>query len=211
MALRDLMSGYGGFEFPLPEIAGRYAGRHLVICGDAACVWDDLERFGCRSNLGRGKVAKDGWDFLLVNGLVITFPGDVEHVYSNEPALLTKFIAARRNEYAKEFGGPNHTHSCNTGAKWRWPWGGHGTSGLGATLVGVGLGYDQIVLAGLPLDDGPHNGEPHWRRCRFATAEAAGSKDGGPNRHWLNARDAAFEGKVKSMSGRTREWLGAPC
>lgn len=210
MALLDLMSGYGGFAFPLPEIAGRYKGKSLVVCGDAACVWKDLEAFGCRNDVNRGKVYKAGWDFLTINKLVETFPGDIEHAYSNEPALLTKFIAARRGEYIREFGGPNHTHSCNAGARWRWPWGGHGTSGLGAALVGLGLGYELVMLCGLPLDDGPHNGEPHWRKCRFASNEAAGSKSGGPNKHWLNARDNGFDGKVKSMSGRTREWLGGP-
>lgn len=206
------MTGYGGFEFPLPAIAGTYRGRGtgLVVCGDAIGIWDDLEAFGCRYDVGRGQVRKEGWDFLTINKLVETFPGEVAHAYSNEPALLNRFIAARRSEYAKEFPPVVNTHSCNEGARFRWPWGGHGTSGLGATLVGIGLGYDQIVLCGLPLDDGPHNGEPPWRRCKFASAEAAGPKDGGVNAHWKRARDLAFDSKVKSMSGRTREWLGAP-
>lgn len=208
MALSDLMTGYGGFEFPLPPIAGTYAGKGLVVCGDAIGIWEDLEAFGCRYDVGRGSVRKNGWDFMTVNKLVETFPGEIEHCYSNEPSLLAKFIAARRSEYTKEFQAPRHTHSCNAGARHRWPWGGHGTSGLGATLVGIGLKYDQLVLCGLPLDDGPHNGEPPWRRCRFASREAAGSKDGGPDSHWKRARDLAFEGKVRSMSGRTLEWLG---
>lgn len=210
MALKDLMTGYGGFEFPLPEIAGTYKGRSVVVCGDAAGIWDDLEAFGCRDDAGRGSVRKEGWDFLLVNKLVETFPGDIEHCYSNEPGILRKYIGARRQEYTREFSGPLHTHSCNGGMKWRWPWGGHGTSGLGAVLVAVGLGYDRIVLCGLPLDDGPHNGEPHWRACRFATSEAAPSGTSGINSHWKRARDMAFDDKVKSMSGRTRDWLGAP-
>lgn len=208
MALRDLMSGYGGFAFPLPKIAGQFAGKNLVICGDAIGVWNDLEAFGCASHAGRGEVKKNGWDFMTVNKMVETFPGIIQHCYSNEPHLLNKFIAARRQEYSGEFGAPQNTHSCNDGAKWRWPWGGHGTSGLGAALVGVGLGYEKIVLCGLPLDDGPHNGEPHWRKCRFATSEAAGSKDGGPDSHWKRARDEGFDGKVRSMSGRTKDWLG---
>jgi len=210
MALDELLTGYGGRAFPLPKIAGEYKGKHLVICGDAACVWEDLEAFGCRSNEGRGKVAKGDWHFLTINKLVETFPGRIHHSYSNQPHLLMAFIAARRSEYKAEFSGPEHTHSCNEGAKWRWPWGGHGTSGLGATLVGLGLGYEQVVLCGLPLDDGPHNGEPPWRRCAFATREAAGPKDGGVNSHWKGAIALAFEGRVKSMSGRTKEWLGAP-
>lgn len=209
MALKDLMTGYGGFEFPLPEIAGTYKGKGLVVCGDAEGIWQDLEAFGCRYDVNRGSVRKDGFDFMTINKMVETFPGEIEHCYSNEPSLLHKFIAARRNEYEREFPWPKHTHSCNVGAKWRWPWGGHGTSGLGGTLVGIGLGYDQIVICGMPLDDGPHNGEPPWRRCRFSR-EAAGTAVGGPDSHWKNAMQMAFDNKVRAMSGRTRIWLGAP-
>lgn len=210
MALKDLMTGYGGFEFPPPSIAGTYVGKNVVVCADAMGVWDDLEAFGCRCDEGMGKVRKEGWDFLTVNKMVEVFPGDIEHCYSNEPKILHRFIAARRQEYTREFCAPRNVHSCNGGGQWRWPWGGHGTSGLGAVLVAIGLGYERIVLCGLPLDDGPHNGEPPWRRTKFASSEAAGPTGGGVNSHWKRARDLAFEGKVTSMSGRTKEWLGAP-
>lgn len=183
---------------PLPAIAGKYRGKSLIICGDAACVWDDLERFGCRHDHGRGSVRKDGWHFLTINRLVETFPGVIEHAYSNEPELLLRFIAARRYEYKTEFGGPAHTHSCNKGAQWRWPWSGRGTSALGAALIGLALGYDPVVLAGVPLDDSPHNGEPPWRKTTFAK----------PQDNWQQA--LPHLAKARSLSGRTRTWLGEP-
>lgn len=207
MPLKDLMTGYGGFEFPLPSIAGAYAGKNVIVCGDARGIWDDLEAFGCRDDNKFGKVRKDGWDFMTINKIVELFPGDIEHCYSNQPDLLHRFIAARRQEYT-DCAKPKNLHSCNQGTKWRWPWGGHGTSGLGAVLVAVGLGYDRIVLCGLPLDDGPHNGEPPWRKTRFASSEAAGPVGGGMDQHWKRAKELAFDGKVRSMSGRTRDWLG---
>lgn len=206
--LRDMMTGYGGFEFPLPMIAGQYEGKNVVVCGDAIGIWKDLEAFGCRADdRGGGQVFKEGWDFMTVNKLVELFPGKVEHCYSNEPTLLHKFVAARRQDYT-DCPPPQNLHSCNQGVQWRWPWGGQGTSGLGALLVAVGLGYSKIVLCGLPLDDGPHNGEPPWRRTTFETSEACGPKGGGINAHWKRARDLAADGKVRSMSGRTKEWFG---
>jgi hypothetical protein len=210
--LEHLIAEYGIYgDRKIPEIAGRYAGKNksLAIVGDAACVWDDLEALGCAYRHMRGKVYRDGWDFMTINKIVEVFPGNIEHSYSNQPHLLEKFIAARRQEYVKEFDGPRNTHSCNVGAKWLWPWGGHATSGLGATIAGVAMGYDQVVLCGVPLDDGPHNGEPSWRKCTF-TNEAAGSGDSGVNRHWQRANALLFKGKVKSMSGRTKAWLGSP-
>ena len=213
MSLKELLSGYGGQAFPFPSIAGKYKDRKLglVVCGDAACVWDDLEKFGCRSDAPPfGKVWKDGWHFMTVNKLVETFPGVIEHCYSNQGHLLEKFIAARRLEYKREFSGPHHTHSCLSGSANRWPWGGHGTSALGATVVGLALGYEHIVLCGVPLDDGHHNGEPHWRRCHIGSNETAGSVTDDRDSHWKRAIQSGFDGKVKSMSGRTKVWLGAP-
>lgn len=209
MGLDAFLQEYGYSEKQLPAIAGSYSGRGLIVCGDAACLWHDLEAFGARCDRGRGSAMKSGWDFMAVNRVVETFCGNIEHAYSNQPAILDRFIAARRDEYRKEFTGPRHTHSHADGAKWRWPLGGHGTSGLGACLVGIGLGYEQIVLAGMPLDDGPHNGEPHWRKTTF-TREAPEPVGGGVSRHWQRARDLAFDGKVRSLSGRTRDWLGHP-
>lgn len=191
----------------LPSIAGQYIGKNVVVCGDAHGVWNDLEKFGCANRINRGSVWKSGWQFMTVNKMVETFPGDIEHCYSNEPQTLLRFIASRRTEYTREFGSPQNSHSISLGCKWTWPFGGHATSGLGAALVALSLGYDRIVLCGIPLDDGPHNGEPHWRKCHF-TNEAAGANNIGINHYWKMARDIAFEGKVRSMSGRTKEWLG---
>jgi hypothetical protein len=143
---------------------------------------------------------------MMVNRIGETFPGNIAHWYSNAAYLIEIFRKARRQEYAGEFAVQTHTHSCQSGAAWTWPWDASGTSALGAALTGVGLGYQSVMLCGIPLNDGPHNGEPPWRKTKFTT-EAASVKDG-PPKSWRKAIDMAFEGKVKSMSGRTMEWLG---
>jgi hypothetical protein len=198
------LAEYGGGASTLPEIAGMYHKRNLVVCGDAACIWDDLERFGCRSGGSRGMVAKIGWDFMVINRLGEVFPGAIAHWFSNAGALIKTFMAARRQEYAKEFTPPVHTHACDDGAMWRWPFNAQGTSALSGTLAGIGMGYEAVVLCGVPLDDGPHNGEPHWRTTRFASSEVRDD-----DKHWKRFCDV-FKGKAMSMSGRTRDWLGEP-
>jgi hypothetical protein len=198
----------------LPEIAGRYAGRSLVICGDGHNIWEDLDRFGAAARVGRGQVAKPGWDFMSVNKIGETFPGNIEHWYSNEPRVLVRIMPGRRDQYTREFPTVWQAHSISELPPTNgihvhvWPLGGHGTSSLGATLVGIGLGYDRIALCGIPLDDGPHNGEPPWRTTSFRSSEAAGGQRKDENPHWMKGRDLAFDGKVRSMSGRTRIWLG---
>lgn len=213
MGLREYLDACGTPN-RLPDIAGGYAGRNLVICGDGHNVWEDLDRFGCAKREARGSVWRDGWDFMAVNKIGETFPGNIEHWYSNEPRVLARIMPARRDQYAREFPNPWHVHSIselppNIGLKLNvWPLGGHGTSSLGATLVAAGLGYDKIVLCGVPLDDGPHNGEPPWRVTAFRSSEASGGQRTDRNTHWQKAIDIAFDGKVRSMSGRTRNWLG---
>lgn len=204
--LPALLAAYGITPPRLPWIAGKYRGKGLVVCGDAAGVWDDLEAFGCRSETRGGSIDKPGFDFMTVNKLVETFPGDVEHCFSNNAALLRKWRDARRTEYGEFV--VTHTHALQSGADWLWPWAGGGTSGCGAVMSGLAMGYRPVVLCGLPLDDGPHNGEPPWRRTKFATSEAAGS-DGGPDLHWRCLIDFLGDA-IFSMSGRTREWFGAP-
>jgi len=200
MALKEFLAHYGTSTDDFPKIAGTYRGG-VVVCGDAACIWDDLERFGCRSDNG---IAKRGWDFFTVNRLVETFPGRVEHCYSNVAWVIRRHIRARRDEYAHEFGPPLVSHSRTAGTDFIWSWHGGGTSGLGAILTALALGYDEIVLAGMPLDNGPHNGEPPWRRTRFTTE--VNDRD----EHWQRAIELAFEDRVRSLSGRTRDWLGEP-
>jgi hypothetical protein len=196
-----------GITGAMPDIAGQYGGG-LIICADAACLWDDLERFGARIDTGNGRVGKPGYHIMTINKVVETMPAAIEHCYSNEPKTLQRFLAARRPEYAREFAPPKYSHSISPGCTWTWPFGGHGTSGLGSVLVGLALGYQRIVLCGMPLDDSGHNGEPPWRKCRFETSEAAGNVNTGWNSHWKKAHQLAFEGKVKSMSGRTKSWCG---
>lgn len=208
--LKEFLAEYGYHSnLDIPEIAGQYAGKNVMVCGDAACIWDDLEAFGAKCVHGRGSVYKDDWDILTINKLIEIIPAKVEHCYSNEIGLLERFIAARRFEYRREFGPPKHIHCRDQGAHWRWPLGGHGTSGLGGTLVAVGLGYERIVLCGMPLDDSRHNGEPPWRQTAF-TREAPDTATGGIPKPWAKAIDLCFGGKVRSMSGRTKQWLGAP-
>lgn len=204
--LDALLAAYGSSARALPAIAGCYHGGSLAVCGDAACVWDDLERLGCRDDEGRGRVARRDWHFMTVNKLVETFPGDIEHCYSNSGHFLATWVKARRHEYQHEFDGPRHTHACLDGATWRWPWPGQGTSGWGAVVAGVGLGYARVALCGIPLDDGPHNGEPPWRGTKFCT-EVRAAPDGGAEFHWRRVAEM-LGGTVRSMSGRTRDWLG---
>lgn len=168
----------------------------LIIVGSARCVWEDLDKI-----LTHNEYYLVGpYDVMAVNDMIMHFPGPLEHAYSNDNEMLPWWVRARRPRLVKEFGHPRQ-HSCN--ANWELP--GHGTSGLNAVYCGIGMGYDRIILAGIPLTDEGHYFEPPWRGTNFTKQVRETPK--GP-RYWEWAAKHVFDGKVASLSGRTRELLG---
>lgn len=75
-------------------------------------------------------------------------------------------------------------------------WG--GSSGLLATKLALELGYDKIVLCGIPMEDGPH----------FHTE----TRMVGTGRYWRAWEENASQlaDKVRSYVGRTAQLLGKP-
>ena len=119
------------------------------------------------------------------------FPQKITHAYSNDWKMLHRWVEARRPRYRMAFGENIIIH---TG----WPWK-SGNSGLSACFTGIALGYDQITLIGMPLDDLGHYWEKPDLKTKF-TREA-------PDEPWIFAKQI-FQGKVKSLSGRTKLILG---
>ncbi|MFQ5622443.1 MAG: hypothetical protein ACE5FS_03505 [Paracoccaceae bacterium] len=178
------LQNFGLGETQLPDLAGAFSGR-LTIAGGGRCVWSDLEGH---------------WngDVMCVNDIGMHFPGQVRHWYSNDAKMLAKWSAARRPLLVARQERAILHHSCNPGHI-HWPWPGHGSSGLNAVYTGLGLGYDEIFLAGMPLDDSGHYFDPPWVKTNFVREV--------PERYWIRARDHIFKGRVKSLSGRSKEIL----
>jgi hypothetical protein len=181
----------------------------LVICGGGRTVWDDLGRIPDWDNCSS----------MAINDAIMYYPERLDHAYSNDcvvnginDRMLLKWYAARRPENKQKDTG-TQLHSCfgeGVPGVRHWDIKGHGTSGLNAVYVGLGLGYEKIILCGIPLDNDGHFFDPPWKSTNFLREVA--SKRPGPDqvRFWTHARDTVFGGKVFSMSGRTRDLLGEP-
>lgn len=198
-----------GFEFlglsqrDYPQaLVNKFQGKKLLVVAGAACVWDDLALLGVK-----GGSDNAGWDVMCVNDVVMHYPGRVKHLYSNDHRMIPHWLGARRHQYTRAFGPIEYTHSCRVGGKYSWPWPGHGTSALGAVYTGLAMGYETIVLCGVPLDNSPNYFSPDWELRNFT--REVGVKNG-EMQYWARAASKCFHGRVKSMSGRTRELLGAP-
>lgn len=197
-----------GFEFlglsqrDYPEeLVGKFAGKRLVICAGAKCIWDDLALLNVRAETSDTHI-------LAVNDVVMHLPMRVRHLYSNDHRKIPHWLGARRDQYTRAYGPIEYVHSNRVGARYNWPWPGHGTSLLGAVYTGLAMGYAPIVICGGPLDNSPNYFSPDWELRNFT--REVGTKPDGTMQYWAQAAAKCFRGRVKSMSGRTRELLGAP-
>lgn len=181
----------------------KFVGKRLLVVGGARCVWDDLATIPVKPDADNG-----GYDVLCVNDIVMHYPGRVRHFYSNDHRWMSNWLNARRELLVRKFGPIQYTHSCRTGGQYSWPWPGNGTSGLGAVYTGLAMGYERIVLVGVPLDDSGHYFDPPWRKSNFN--QEVGTMNDGNMMYWQSAKTRVFKDKVRACSGRTRTLLGAP-
>ena len=77
---------------------------------------------------------------------------------------------------------------------------GAGSSGLLACMIGLALGYDKIILAGVPLDDSGHFFDIPDVRTSFNALNI--------QLEWKDADQKYLKGRVKSLSGYSAKWLG---
>ena len=181
--------------------APRYRDHGLIILGGARCVWEDCEKV-------MPQIRSPSWHVMTVNDIVMHATFHVKHAYSNHADLLEHWVKGRHPPKKSKFGTPmKHTGNNETcGATW-WPLPMHGTSSLNAVYVGLMMGYGEIILGGIPLDDSGHYFDPPWVESNF-TKEVP-EREHGP-RFWENAARKVFHGRVRSLSGRTRDLLGSP-
>jgi hypothetical protein len=191
---------------PVPRVAGLFSGR-LILCGAARCLWDDLKKAG----------GVDGADLMCINQAGLHMPYEFEHWVSVHGELFQWLVPLRNNGKGYIMHGKdNHrvehratlsgimTHSVDQYplVSHVWPISNVGTSSMFGARVGLALGYEQIILCGVPIDGTGHFFEAPFHKQLVDFKESA-------LRFWQDAL-SEFKGKVFSMSGNTRELLGEP-
>lgn len=180
-----------------PKHLGKYSGR-LIVLGGARCVWDDLL-----------EVKKQGVkaDLMAVNDVGMYCQLPLQHwvsMHAGNLVLWRKLL----HEHAVDFHGLLHTNNAKsqTGQglnEWQiYDPGAY--SGLFAAQVALCLGYEQIILCGVPQDDSGRFFDPPWVK---------GLTHGSDNTSKKAFRQAVQSNPelkrcVRSMSGWTRELFG---
>lgn len=159
-------------------------------------MWDDYARFKA-STLDKGEV-------MAINDIGQYLHEPLRHWVSLHPEFFPGWRFFReRHLYSAGYSLDCHAQKTVAGVTVTW----HienigGSSGLFGAYLGLMMGYEEIVLAGIPMDNTQHFFDPPWYGHDLG--------DRANELVWRDARDTIFAGRVTSLSGRTREWLGEP-
>lgn len=176
----------------------RYKGGRLLVLGGGRSVWRDIDAVG---------QIEDVWDVMCVNDIMAYYQGVVLHGVTLHVEYMPGWMTFRRG-HAFGYGRHVFTHSDRQAGgfpecTWKLDNLG-GTSSMYGIFIGLVMGYEKILLAGIPMDGSGHFFDPPGDKT-------AGMFDNSSQKNvWWWARDNIFKGRVKSMSGNTREWLGGP-
>jgi hypothetical protein len=190
---RNGIEGRG--EFP-PALVDRFQGKAMVL-GSGRSIWDDLSRFNHK-----------GYGVVAVNNMTLHYRDQVDHsvsMHPDEPELwrkLRKIYNCLPCELITHSPVPTNQKS-ETDYTWYFEKGQGGTSGLFAVMLALALGYDRVVLCGMPLDDLGHFYDPPNHRDGCFRSDFIHSE-------WNEVNKLYFNNRVKSLSGWTRNLLGEP-
>lgn len=189
----DIWARLGGTDF-VPAMLGRRSGP-LLILGGGRCAWEDY-----------GHVRPWKGEIMAVNDIGAHLHDTVAHWVSLHP----EYLPGWRNYRQRHCYGNGQVPICHSqlvaeGVDVTWRLGNlGGTSGLYACFIGLMLGYTEIVLAGIPMDNSGHYFDPPW------TQQTGFSDDHATKLSWEWAKVEIFGDRVRSLSGWTRDILGAP-
>ena len=165
----------------------------LIILGGSRNVWSDYK-----------KIRKKSARVMAINYVALHCPDPIHYIVSMHSEALGSIRdlreKAERNRGHVMGKAPIQTHGIekHPGVDFVHETIHGGSSGLFAALLAVKLGYENIVLCGIPLDNEGNFYDPPWVNDRFS------------NKKFRGWKTSDLHGKITSMSGWTREYFGAP-
>ncbi len=177
--------------------------RNALVIGGAECVEADLAALG-------------EWDAVVFacNDFAAKYPGHIDHFCTLHPEKLHKWRKARQDKGLNtDFEAHSHKRRALCGeVTLHTEWG--GSSGLFCVTVARELGFERIVLCGVPMDVRPHFDRPkdwtdamhyrrHWEKRAYEFKPFARSMSGWSS-EFLGKPDDTWLGRVKQPEGQTR-------
>lgn len=182
---------------PVPSIVGNYSGI-LIILGCGRNVWKELEEI--KALIGHKK-----FSIMCINDTAFQLIGDFSHAVS----LHLEFLPAIKHLRPLRSLGHFFTHSAKheegVDHVWNIPNVG-GTSSLFGCKIAILMGYEKIIMCGVPLDGAGHYYDPEFSdpQNNYNNTEQ--------KIVWIQFRQTGTTAKgcIRSMSGRTKDVFGEP-
>ena len=195
-----------------PGLAGTY-GKSLIIIGCGRHVWQELSDYP-RYQYGPMEAPYnrdvEPLDIMAINEIGLYLP-HVDHWVSMHDDVLRHLHEIRKRlglaETMLHSNTPvsydTHCYCCGGMVYWRFLVN-LGCSGLLAVHIALMLGYEEIILAGIPADNEGNFYQPLGMHGVHGANRA--------KERWLMAlrRTPLITDRVRSLSGMTRDLLGAP-
>jgi hypothetical protein len=187
-----IINGIRGLGTP-PDCVNQKSGE-LIVLGSAACIWEDYYK---------ARKIFPGADLMTINLTACFWFQKLcdKAIYIHHWASLDPAFFELRDAYLL---GETWTHCITKTPRvdHRWNVKADGSSGLFGVRVGLGLGYQKIILAGIPMTPMPHLYD--FPETRLDWPDQSHVRDS-----WLWSVENEFQGRVKSCSGWSRELLGS--
>jgi len=162
--------------------------KSILILGGAKCVWEDVESLGAWEH-----------DVAAVNDIGAKWSGPLAFWASLHPRKFKHWEKQRRlNGYPNGYVKYSHKYGRPMVDYVHKDWG--GSSGLFAVKIARLLAYDNIILAGMPME----SDQSHYFNKSQEWVDAVKYRDA-----WVK-REEEIKPFVSSCSGWTRRFLGGP-
>jgi hypothetical protein len=176
----------------MPEIAGTYSGGVMII-GGGRSMWDDYEK---------AMALCPKWHTIIVNcaGFVIDRP--VEHLFSWHWAQISAIKKFRLAEWP-DCKAIVHSNKKNGKVDCVWDFSGErSVSGLAAIDLAFLLGYNKVILVGIPQDNSGY----FYKSPKMINTDLF-DRD---RLREVTKLASEYSGKIRSFSGHTKEVYGYP-
>jgi len=174
-----------------PTCLGKFEGKTLAVMGGGRCVWDDFTALAAQGFSGH---------IMCVNDIGMYLQKPFHHWVSLHPDYLIVWKKLLDDHGVSVAEIATHTYREDRPPHTGWRLGNRAAfSGLFAAQVGVCLGYDEVVLCGIPADDSGRFFDPPWAKGNHDShhAKAAFSE--------AVAHAPEMGKRVRSMSGWTKQ------
>lgn len=170
----------------------------IALClGGGAGVWDEY-RDASALLAGCGRAAVAATALLVCNDMIGVFPGAIDHAVTLHPIKMARWLAERERA-GRPAPARTWSHRPFAGIDCHTPEWAHGSSGLFLVKIARELGFERIILAGIPMsaEHGHFLRNKRWDSCIDF------------RRRWDSHVDT-LRPYVRSLSGWTLQQFGAP-